>query len=275
VRVALVLALAAMVAAPAEAAPRRIMSVNLCADLLLVQLVPRARIVSVSHLAAQAAPVVGRALVEGLPVNRGRAEAVAMQRPDLILAGPIAARGLRQVAAAIGADVLEVPAANSFDDIRRNVRAVGAAVGAPAGAEALVARMDARLARLAAERPLKARRIAAWSGGNSVPGRHTLHDAIFTAAGAVNIAAPLGEARAGAVSVESLLTLRPEALAAPAGAGPSIRAAEAAHPLVERLYRGRRIGYDDTLFACGLPQSVDAAAALSAALRAIPQGAPL
>src|SRR5207253_3179205 len=83
----------------------------------------------------------------------------------LILDSGLGAPLTRTMAKRVGARVVEVKDANSFADIREVVRQVGEAVGEPERAAALVGRMDATLAELAAHPPARRARVVAWSGG--------------------------------------------------------------------------------------------------------------
>jgi iron complex transport system substrate-binding protein len=132
----------------------------------------------------------------------------------------------------------------------------------------MIARMDAVLADLAARPPSRVRTVAAWSGGGAVPGRGSLADAVIVAAGAVNIAARTDDARYGDFDVEALLRARPDALLQgdPRLTLPALRVEQGRHPLVRRLYAGRTIATPESLYACGLPQTADAALALRRAL---------
>jgi len=263
-------------AAAERAAPRRIMSLNLCTDLLLLQIAPRARIASVTFLAPQAARALFPGAADGIPLNHGSAEDIINIRPDLILDSGLGAPLTRTMARRVGARIVEVKDANNFDDIRQIVRQIGEAVGAPMRAKALIARMDATLARLAAHPPRRRLRVVAWSGGSAVPGKGSLTDAIITAAGAVNIAARPGTAESS-FGVEELLAADPDALlfgGATLGQ-PSLLTDEGQHRAVRRRFAGRRIAYNDVAHTCGLPQSADSAAALRRAFDALPPRRPL
>ncbi len=134
--------------------------------------------------------------------------------------------------------------------------------------------MDRTLAELKAAAPRRTPTVAAWSG-DSAPGRRSLTDAIITAAGATNLAAALPGDRTASLDLEQLLAARPDALLYDdADAGPSRRRQVVAHPVLQALYRGRRIGHADAPYACGLPQSADAARDLRRALAALPPGPP-
>lgn len=268
--VCVLLALAAL-ALPAHATaakPQRILSMNQCSDLLLLQLVPKHRIAAVTYLARAGADALFPGAERGIAVNYGTPEDIIRYRPDLILAGEFSTPVTRRLAREVGAPIVEVKGASTFDDIRAAVRQVGAAVGEPARAEALVRRMDAQLADLAAK-PRRAVRVVAWDGGDSVPGRDTLPNRIIEAAGAVNIAAGPGRTYT-TYDVERLLVAAPEALISGGDARPLRQQDEARHRVLRRVYAGRRITYADVTWTCGLPQSVDSAVALRRALDALP-----
>ena len=74
--------------AQAVAKPKRIVSLDLCTDQLLIDLVPRERIAAVTHLAADASVSAIPEKARGLPITHGGAEDVLARDPDLILAGP-------------------------------------------------------------------------------------------------------------------------------------------------------------------------------------------
>lgn len=254
--------------AAADAAPRkplRIISMSQCTDMLLLQMVDRSRIASVTYLAANAAEAVSPGLGKGVPVNHGSAEELLAQKPDLILAGDLAAPMTRRLAKQLGAPIIEVKTATTFAEIRANTRLVGAAVGEPLRAEAIVARMDAILAGLATHRPAQAYRVTLWTG-DSVPGTQTLANAVITAAGAVNIAAKPGPFY-DSFGVEDLLKNRPEVLIYGHDdvATPSLTQEALQHRLVRRLYAGRQVAFPESLLNCGVPQSAWAAAELRAA----------
>jgi iron complex transport system substrate-binding protein len=254
-----------------RAVPQRIMSTNVCTDLLLLELAPKSRIASVTFLAPEAARALFPGAADGIALNRNSAEDVVNLRPDLILDSGLSSPLVRTLARQVGARVVDVKDANSFQDIRDILRQVGAEVGAPARAEALIARMDAELAALAAHSPKRRLRVVAWSGGSAVPGKGSLTDAIITAAGAENIAARPGAAESS-FGVEELLIADPDALlfgGATLGQ-PSLLNDEGQHRVVRKRYAGRRIAYSDIAHTCGLPQSADSAVALRRAFDALP-----
>lgn len=261
---------------PAEAVPvakpRHIMSMNMCNDLILLMLVPRERIASVTYLAHDAVAALMPGRDRGIAINHGTAEEIVVQKPDLILASPWSTPTTRRLAKMVGAPIIEVEAANDFEAIRRVVRQIGTAVGETGRAEALIRDMNSELNSLAARRPAKPLRVVAWTGDGSVPGRGTLTDAIITAAGGVNIAAKRMDDHYSSFGLEELMLARPDAIMQGVGlyAGPALRDNSARHPLIGRLFAGRQIDYPDAGYTCGLPQSALAARQLADAFAKVP-----
>src|SRR5687768_16724460 len=70
-------------ASAAAVPPRRVVSLNLCADQLLLALADRDQILSLSPLVRDASISYLRANGAGLPVNAGKAEAVLFSGADL------------------------------------------------------------------------------------------------------------------------------------------------------------------------------------------------
>jgi len=252
--------------------PQRIMSTNMCSDLLLLMLVPKERIASVTYLAHDAVEVLMPGADEGVAINHGTAEQVVLQQPDLILASPWSTPVMRRLAKKVGAPAVEIDSANSFEDIRRITRQVGALVGEPQRAEALIAEMDRKLAELALQRPAHPTEVVAWSAANTVPGRGSLTDDIIRAAGAVNLAARMPDDSFSSFGIEELLVARPEAIMRGRSdyGEPSVQNAMSEHPVVRTAFKGRRITYPVFLHTCGLPQSADSAVQLHDALAKLP-----
>jgi iron complex transport system substrate-binding protein len=256
------------------APPQRIMSLKVCTDELLMDLVPPSRIASLSFLSQEKAALKLWPQAAHIPVNHNSAEEVLTVKPDLILTDNFTAPEMRVFLARSGAKVVEVPAADSFDQIRAVVRQVGRAVDENARAEALIADMDATLHKLDAGQPAHPIRVAGWGGGGFVPGRQTLFNTVLEKAGGTNIAA-----HDDYYDVEGLIMARPDVLAYADDYvdTPSLRQDQNAHPLLLKLFANRRIVYPAATFNCGLPQSAAAALALRAQLQAAmarPGGAP-
>lgn len=251
--------------------PVHIMSMNLCTDMLLLELVPAARIASVTYLAHGAAQITHPGVDRGIPVNHGTAEDIVAEKPDLIFAGDFSTPVAKRLARRVGANLVEVESVNSFADIRTVTRQMAKAVGEPARGEALIADMDRKLAWLSTHPPARRYTVAAWSGG-AVPGKHTLANEIIEDAGAVNIASKLKSASYSSFGVEELLKADPDVLiyGDAVARKPALQSLGLENSAVRARWAGRTVAYPEVLFSCGVPQSADAAILLRRAFDQIP-----
>jgi iron complex transport system substrate-binding protein len=255
--------------APAgDSGPRHVMSLSMCTDDLLLELLPPRRIASVTYYSRDPGNSYQWPQAAKVRINWGTVEEVLAQKPDLVLAGTYTTPAARSLLKRLGWPLLEVPPAADFDQIRAVTRQVAHALKEDAAGEALIAKMDQTLHDLAASRPRQTIRVAAWGEGGSIPGRGTLFDAILNAAGGVNIAAMLeGEAYAS-FDIEQLIAAHPDVLAYSSDLTdtPGRNTEVAQHPLIRKLYSGRTITYPGALYSCGVVESADAAAALRVSL---------
>jgi iron complex transport system substrate-binding protein len=260
----LLLCCGAAAAAAPVAAPQRIMSLKLCTDALLMDLVPPERIASISYLSREQAVLRLWPQAARIPVNHNSIEEVLSVHPDLILTDAFESPAMRALLAKSGARIVEVPDAENFEQIRSVTRLVADAVGGRPRAEQLIAQMDTTLRRLEQEKPARAIRVAGWGAGGFVPGQNTLFNAVLEAAGGSNIAGPQG----GYYDIERLIAARPDALAYGDNyiGLPSLHSEQDNHPALLKLFGNRRIVYASGLVGCGVPQSADAASQLHAAL---------
>lgn len=243
------------------------MSLNLCADQLLMALLPPERIASITWLSRSEGDPAFLGLAARLDINHGSAEEVLAARPDLVIAGAYTTSATRALLARTATPLLVIPPAQDWPAIRSVTRQVAAAVGARQRGEQLLAEMDARLARLAATQPRERVRVIGWSGSSSdVPGRDTLFDTILTTAGGSNLGArPAG---LGSFDLEQVLATRPQLLlrGAAYAAAPAMRNEVAQHRIIRRLYGQAQRLYPEALYGCGVPRAAVAAEELRAAL---------
>ena len=250
-----------------EQGPQHVMSLSLCTDALLLDLLPLPRIASITYLSRNPSNSFQWPQAAKVPINHGNAEEVLAQKPDLVLAGTFTTAATRRLIKAVGVPLLEVPPADSFEEIRSTTRLVAHALHRDAVAGLLIDRMDAELQALESTRPARVIRVVGWDGSGFVPGRGSLFDAILRAAGGMNIAAR-EDTRSASFDIEQLLSARPDVLAygSDSSKTPSLQTEKAQHPLIMKLYAGRRVSYPSALFSCGVVESADAAVALRASL---------
>jgi iron complex transport system substrate-binding protein len=256
-------------AAFAQAQPSlRVMSLNMCTDQLILNLLPPPRITSVTFLSHASPNAALSAQARQVGINYGTAEEVLAQRPDLVVSGDSSTPTTRAILDRAGYRLYEVASADTFDEIRETTRKLGRALGEEGRAEALLAQMDATLNGLIRTMPAQKITIVAWDGGGFVPGRGLLFNEILSIAGGINIAAVDSTDYLVDFDLEELLHARPDLIAYASGSldAPSLTTQVLRHPIVRRLYEGRQITYADNLYICGLPQSAEAARNLRAAM---------
>ncbi len=182
------LAPCAFSAEPTQASPpQRIVSINLCTDQLLIDLVAPERIAALSRLAAD--PVLS-AIADragGFKLVRGHAEEVLSLNPDLVLTSEYSTPHVVSLLRRVGINVVVVQMAGDIDAIRAAIRKIAASVGNTARGEAVIEAFDRRLAAAAPRSPLRPTALA-YQVNSLTAGRGGLLDAALTAAGFRNAA---------------------------------------------------------------------------------------
>lgn len=261
-------ALAPAVPAAAEP-PRRIVSLNLCLDPIVLDLVPRERIQGLSWVSGDrnVSPIVDR--LDGIRLVRGAAEEVLALDPDLVLAGDYTTPATVDLLRRLGRRVEVIPMAFDIDGVRKTVRAVAEAVGEPERGAAMIAEFDRRLAEAASiatgnERP----EAAVYQANSLVSQSGSLAAAALEAAGFRNAGDRLGEGAAGRVSLEALVTAPPDLIALGQHAttyrtpvADNLRHPALAHVLATRPH----VDLPMPLWLCGTPYVADAVAILARA----------
>jgi iron complex transport system substrate-binding protein len=247
-------ALALAVPVYAEA-PQRIVSFNVCADQLVVALADKAQIAGLSPYAAD--PAVSTVADEARAFRRlgWQAESTIPLDPDLVLVGPRDRSLTQRLLRGLGYRVVEVDLVSDIAAARAQVTAVAALLGQPARGEALLGRIDAARARLAAA-PRPQRTSALLIGNAGYPdGPASLAAALLAEAG---LSPPPGApgGYGGYVPLERLIMLRPDYLVmsnvieTPDTQG----AVYLTHPALRTLYPpARRLVFPTRFALCGGP----------------------
>lgn len=263
----LVCVLALLLASPALAAPRRVVSLDYCADQFVLALADRAQIAALSR-GARRDDSYYRGRAAGLRQTRGTLEEVLALRPDLVVrswGGPWDAEA---VYARFGVPVLQVGDAADFVAARADLLDAAATFGQAARGEALARDLDARLARLAAAAPRERPPVMYLSAGGAVAGRGTLMDAIIAAAGGRN-AWP--ETSWTVLPLERLIETPPALIALGFFDHGRTRMnpwLPARHPVLQRtLSRAHTVSLPAATISCEAWYAIDAAELIASALR--------
>jgi iron complex transport system substrate-binding protein len=236
--------LAASFAAAAQAgAPRRVASLNLCTDELLLQLGDAPQIATVTHLAQNPAETPLWRQARLYRRNDGSLASVAALRPDLVLNMGGGARDRAGIARRLGIRLLDLPYPRTLGDIAANVTAVAGALGRPEAARPFLDTL------LQLERSAPAAGAdTIWLGG----GGRTVAASSLSAQW-MRLAGLRQRALAGdRVSLEELL-VRPPALILRSDYRAGQYSSEQkwlSHPLVAHIRRARTLATDGRLWTC-------------------------
>lgn len=237
------LAASLALASPAAASPRRVASLNLCTDELVLMLAAPAQVISVTHLAQDEAETPLWRQARRYRRNDGSLLSVAGLRPDLVVTMGGGVRDRGGIAARLGIATLDLPFAGSLADVEANIRRVAAALGQPARGEAMIRRIEA----LRASAPRR-RVDAIWlGGGGRTVGAGGLEAQWMALAG-------LGQRpmQGDRVSLETLIVRPPAVLLRSAYRQGQYSNAQRwlDNPAVTRARAGRTIATDGRLWTC-------------------------
>ncbi|OJV27377.1 MAG: iron ABC transporter [Sphingomonas sp. 67-36] len=192
------------------ARPKRIVSLNLCADQLVLALADRDQIAGLTRSAVDPAMSGEAARARGLPLLANSAEQILAIDPDLVIGMP--ARGSAAMAALKGHHyhMLDLEIADTLAGVYASIRQTAAAVGHPERGEALIARMERDLARIG--RPGRGKVAAYYQRRGFMTGTGTLIDELMRRVGLVNLATKLHKPVLAQVSLEEMVAARPDFL---------------------------------------------------------------
>ncbi len=237
------------------APPQRVVSINLCTDFMAMRIAAPGQLVSVSRLSHDPKISPDPSTASHFPANAGLAEEVLQYRPDLVLAGYFTTRETTALLRQLGFHVETFFPANSFEDIRNQLRRIGKLFGQEHRAEAEVAQFDAVLSEVRKTgdenepRPLA---ITYGPNGFSEAGG-TLGGEILEAAGFENLATRLGYEGYTYVPLEKLIAGKPKFVVTGRPPSAPSRAHELLdHPALAEI-RFARIVTTDTYWTCGGP----------------------
>lgn len=248
--------------------PVRIVSLNMCIDAILVELVSHDRIAALSHYARDPQRSTISEVARQLPITYETAEEVVALRPDLVLTSRHSAPATRNALKRVGIrfELFDVP--STIADSLAQVRQVAHLLGAEREGEAMVARIQQALdaARLpAGEEPLTA---AIYQPGGLSAGANTVVGELMQLTGLQNIAARYGVQNYRPLPLEVLVSAPPDVLlVGETSPGSPLRA--------ERIVRHRALRalesqmtqevFPARLLFCAGPTMIDAADSLARA----------
>ncbi len=252
----------------ASGRPKRIASINLCTDQLLLMLAPSERIVSVSSLSLDPHSSYMADVAKNHHSNHGKAEEILPLKPDLILASGYAARPAVELLRKLGYHVEILPMATDLAGIRSNIEAIATLVGEENKGRQLVAQMDKKISQIQKQWGENKERAILYQPRGYTSGKNTLQDEALRLAGWENAAAEVGIDGYGYIGLEQLLMAQPKQIftSSYAPGTSSIAQRQLHHPVLKRLTSDRpMIEIDYRFWICDGPMFTDAIEALAAA----------
>jgi iron complex transport system substrate-binding protein len=246
----------------AAPAPKRIVSLNTCADQYVLALADPGQIAALSPFGHDPELSAAVAKARRFPALRRPSEEVLALRPDLLVGFPGGAGGV------VGAPpgqwrTLGLPSADSFGTIRAQIRQVAAAVGHRERGEALIRAMERDLAAL--PRARNGGVAAYYQRRGYMTGTGTLVDDLMRRAGLVNLAGRLGKPSLAQVPLEEMIAARPDWLIVESGSEKVVD--QGTEMLRHPILRGiPRIRLPQAWTVCGGPAYVQAARSIVAQL---------
>lgn len=250
------------------AAPRRVVSLNPCLDVILVQVADREQIAALSHYARDPYGSTIADIARDLPSTYGTAEEVVALQPDRVLTGRFSSATLRNALDRMGTptSLFDVPdtVASSLDQVREVARLVGH----PERGEALATRIEAALVASAPAPGARLPSALVFMPGGFVSGPGTLMDEMMRRMGLENAARRYGLSHSMNLPLESVIADPPDILLSgrPLTGAPSRAERIISHPALARVAGNmRRADFPERLLFCGGPVLIQTATALARA----------
>ncbi len=186
-----------------------VVSTNLCADMLALSLAAPEQLLSVSRKSQDARVSSMPERARRFPANDAGAEEIIALHPDIVLASRRwQTHNRAELLARHGIRTVVLPYPTTWQQIFDSTRFVAAQIGREEAGAALVADVQARLARLRQHpRPFSALYLRA-NGGSA--GANTYVDNVFQAVGVRNHMADLGRSGWGRYALEELIARPPD-----------------------------------------------------------------
>jgi iron complex transport system substrate-binding protein len=253
----------------AAEAPQRIVSLNKCADQLLVALVEPSRIASVSPIAADEFSFLAERLKD-LPANSGRGESILLSNADFVLAGAFESHVRRQLLARQGFEVVVLNPWTSLADGKEQIRSLSHRLDAEQAGKRLIGDIDAALARSRAIAPAP-RSVLVLQRRGYTPGDGSILTELIRHMGLVPYSDRLGLPHGGRVPLERIVADPPDyiLLSESDPGGVDQGSALLWHPaLLAAVPPERRLYVPANLTICGGPATPHAIDALASEVRA-------
>jgi iron complex transport system substrate-binding protein len=238
-----------------DSTPRRVASLNLAADEILVEILPIDRLVSVTTAAdnPEMSNIVGRVPKAVARFPKADLERLIALQPDLVIVSEYTDADFLRFLEGSHLRAHRMIGLGSLAGIRQAILNLGGAVGEPVAARRLVARFDARLAELSRRLRGASRPRALYWSNPFTAGGDTAIGALIECGGAANVGRELGLSGLQPLGAERAFLADPDVVVL------GLQEDEAtlrAHPLLStlRAVRGGRVVHVPPRFLATLSQ---------------------
>jgi iron complex transport system substrate-binding protein len=218
-----------------DAVPARVASLNLASDEILLDLLPREHLVSVTKWAdaPETSNIAGRVPASIYRFQKADMERLVALRPDLVVVSEYTDADFLDLVKRSGMRVHRMVGTSSPAGVRQAILDLGHAVGEDAGASKLVDRYDSVLADLGKRlEGAPRKRLLYWSSGMTA-GEGTAIGSLIECSGAVNLGRELGVQGLAPVGAERAFVSEPDAILV--GTWPLAEESVKEHPLLRSL----------------------------------------
>lgn len=215
------LAIANSGAGASQPAPS-VLSINLCADQMVMLLAEPSQIKALSMLSHDKAGSFYHQEAKDYPRADARAEDILPRKPDMVLTGPYTPRHTLALLAELELEVKSLEIANSVEAMLENIRLVGEFLQQQEKAESVINSLKSDLANIetrrlelddAMHKASKSRpKAAVYDANGYTVGAASMRGSIMSLAGWHNVASDKGIEAYGVISLEDLIHLAPDAL---------------------------------------------------------------
>lgn len=260
----------------AAESPHRIASINVCTDQLLFKIADREQIAALSVFAADPSYSAYAAEVKasGIPLIKGTAEEVLKLKPSLVLAGSWTRGATREQLKLLGIPLTQFDPGESVAATIHAIRELARVTGHQDRGDRMIAEIETALAAATPSAAVRPITVLHLQRRGFTSGRDTLIGELLRRLGVTNAADTLGITAVGEVSLEAILTAKPDALIVlqpgiePVDQG----AALLLHPVLMQAYPPeRRIVLPYQLTECGGPALAEAVRLLARGVQRAPR----
>ncbi len=230
-----------------------IVSLNPCSDAILAEVAAPGQLLAISHYSHDPQSTsMALASARRFAATSGTAEEVLALRPDVVVAGSFLPGATRHAFERLGIRVVTLDVAHDVAESEAQVRALAALAGRTEQGEALIARIEAALAKASPPEGAAPVDALVWQQGGIVAGPDSLIADLLSRTGFASHAAARGLGQGAYLPLERVLADPPELVLAAGGE----RAL--GHPALKGVKGTRYEWLNPSLLYCGGPTVVRA-----------------